>query len=275
MLSKTSGLVLSFLVGLLVSTGSASGPGRIAFASTLDGDLHWIAPDGSAAHRLARGVDPAWSPDGRKLVFVRAHDLYVMDADGSHVRRLTRDRRSASPAWSPDGKTIAFVRGTGINVFRLGGGPARRITNPGGQDRSPAWSPDGRTIVFARFSEALEHTIGDNYELWTVRPDGSRGTRLTLNFLDDEEPAWSPDGRLIAFTRYGDVWTMRRDGKGARRLTRGPANDREPAWSPDSRRIAFVSDRAGADALYVMSTDGSGRRRIPHTEGAADPAWAR
>lgn len=152
------------------------------------------------------------------------------------------------------------------------GGITRRVAGKGGEDRSPAWSPDGRWILFSRLSEALEHTRGDNWEFFLVRPDGSGQHRLTDNFLDDEQPAWSPDGSRIAISRDRDIWALGSDGGALRRLTRGPADDGEPAWSPDGRRLVFSSDRGGGGALWIVEADGSRLRRVPGTEGASGPS---
>jgi TolB protein len=108
--------------------------------------------------------EPSWSPDGDRIAFTRAFsidtsDVYVVDADGSNLRRLTRRSRrspgSNSPAWSPDGSVIAFVRwpdqhndlytGAEIYLVDAAGGRPRRVTSsppdsPG--DFGPAWSPD-------------------------------------------------------------------------------------------------------------------------------------
>ena len=85
-------------------------------------------------------------------------------------------------------------------------------------------------------------------------------------------PAWSPDGRKIAFGGDGEIYVMNADGRGLRRLTRNPASDGSPAWSPDGRRIAFGSERDGNLEVYVMNTDGSGQRnltRSPWNEGSS------
>ena len=82
------------------------------------------------------------------------------------------------------------------------------------------------------------------------------------------DPAWSPDGRKIAFLNGRDgnseVYVMNANGSGQRNLTRNPGNDADPAWSPDGRKIAFVSNRDGNDEIYVMNADGSGQRRLAH-----------
>ncbi len=97
---------------------------------------------------------PVWSPDGRRIAFLSRPDgnkaLYVMNADGSGQRRLTRDAsNSATPAWSPDGRTLAFesVRNgiNGVYAVNADGSGQRRLARSG---HAPAWSPDGRTIAF-------------------------------------------------------------------------------------------------------------------------------
>ena len=103
-------------------------------------------------------------------------------------------------------------------------------------------------------------------DIYVMNADGSGTRRLTHNARYNAEPAWSPDGRKIAFrsTRNGnrDIYVMNADGSGKRNLTRNPAQDGSPSWSPDGRRIAFISDRDGRLEAHVMNADGSGQRSL-------------
>jgi TolB protein len=100
-----------------------------------------------------------------------------------------------------------------------------------------------------------------------VKADGSRLRKLTPKVGEAyRDPAWSPDGRKIAFvsdrTGNSEVYVMNADGTGQRNLTRNPAFDADPTWSPDARKIAFASNRDGKYGVYVMNADGSGQRRV-------------
>jgi hypothetical protein len=126
-------------------------------------DIYTVRADGSHLHRVTRlgdATDPAWAPDGKRIVFatIRYGDLFVMSADGRRQRQLTRAPPGfidVDPTWSPDGGRIAFARRNDssgdVFVIEVGGSRSRRITN-GGDCASPAWSPNGRRILFsARF----------------------------------------------------------------------------------------------------------------------------
>ena len=94
--------------------------------------------------------------------------------------------------------------------------------------------------------------------------------RLTYDAKRDQSPAWSPDGRRIAFASNGDIYVMDADGGNQRRLTTGGVNDGVPSWSPDGCRIAFASERTKILGIYVMNIDGS-ETPVPEPEMPTDP----
>jgi TolB protein len=255
---------------------------RIAFES--DG-VYSVNADGSGQRRLARnGHAPAWSPDGRTIAFVSGSKIYLMNADGSEHRPLTRPLTAGkrSLAWSPDGRKLAFLNDEDcrhqfcFNLYVVGsdGSGLRNLTSKlaTGHGKDPGavsdsdWSPDGQKLAFAPLNAYLGAPI------YVVKADGSGLRRLTRAL--DADPTWSPDGRKLAFVRDRDgnseVYVMNANGSGQRNLTRNPAFDADPAWSPDGRSIAFRSTRDGNTEVYIMNADGSGQRnltRSPANEG--------
>ena len=248
---------------------------RIAFVSRRDGnaEVYVMNADGSGKRNLTRDRAsdddyPTWSHDGRKLAFlrVRVHSrtvqLYVMNADGSGLRRLTHPLLGTPRlVWSPDGRTIY----SGRYLVSTDGSGSRMLPYV---QLTPVWSPDGRRIAFTspRGRTGPVPRSGAPTDIYVMNADGSGTRRLTHNAGYNAEPAWSPDGRKIAFrsTRDGnrEIYVMNADGSNQRNLTRNPAKDVRPSWSPDGRRIAFVSDRDGRLEAHVMNADGSGQRRL-------------
>jgi TolB protein len=113
---------------------------------------------------------------------------------------------------------------------------------------------------------------------YLMRPDGTRVRRLTRDRSCYGGPAWSPDGRWLAFARYlgkPGIWTMNVNGSGLRPLTRGEL-DTAPTWSPDGSTIAFARETGSGAAIWLVDVNGSNQRQLTTPRGAGDfqPDWS-
>jgi TolB protein len=185
-------------------------------------------------------ADPTWSPDGRRIAFVRRDAfgvafLYTMNADGSGLRFLLEAGDLCCPEWSPTGRRIAIALDSNIVVVDPRG-KGRRLVTGADINSSPTWSPDGRWIAFSSDRSDEDDDEGDA-DIFVVAATGGPARQLTDNDDEDLWPDWSPDGRLIAFSR-GDlfelessIYVMGQDGKNERRLPL-PAPAAMPSWQP-------------------------------------------
>lgn len=266
---------------------------KIAFAAYNDAEgvyaIYVVQADGDGlTHVVGEASQPAFSPDGQKIVFHSWREnrlgIQVVSAEGGEMTDaiVGTHTEDSAPSWSRDGVKIAFASnkeidrkwriyvgwfvGTGEPVeLRLG--------------ESPDWSPKGDKIVYRGCDER-----GDNCGLYIMDENGANPTQLT-NDVSDNAPAWSPNGSQVAFMSARDgnweIYVVDLANPEPRRLTMNPANDGLPTWSPDGRRIAFLSDRGGVWAIHLMNPDGSDQRQLVPTGGtykdwlSEQISWAR
>jgi Tol biopolymer transport system component len=244
---------------------------------TLDEDqdeleIYVMNADGSEPRRLTSDhildATPEWSPDGDRIAFAHMPGfgksnadgvIVVMDAAGNGRVEITSHPDDPDtvfdsyPAWSPDGGLIAFTRVTytaddgpssiepEVATFTVdpSGGGERLLLEDAAQAR---WSPDGTMIAFTslrdRNGETCFQECSPSGEIYVARADGSGLRRLTTSEADDRSPAWSPDGRSVAFVsdrsnrdeHENEIWVVDVDGGETRRVTTNDVWDLDPAW---------------------------------------------
>jgi Tol biopolymer transport system component len=249
----TAGLLATSALAFAPVPANAPNEEKIAF-TTVSREGKSIAsvaialmnPDGSQRTTLTKGdameMDPALSPDGKRIVFVtigredQKSELWVMKADGSDRKQLADNK----------GKGIAF---------------------------SPCWSPNGRKIAYSRMViDGGDPPAGG--DLMVIDADGKNVMLLANGIM----PAWSPDGKKILYTviqKAGDfeprLRVMDSDGKNARELLKGRAM--MGAWSPDGKRIVYTGSEEGQRAnphVFVCNADGTEPKQLTKENGMGE-----
>ena len=205
-----------------------------------------------------------WSRDGRWLTFgaggfflgrsSQPAEIMIMKADGSEVRAVTSGRGNAGfPSWSPDGSEIVYrywtenERGEGLRIVDVATSRSRMLTTE--YDTLPFWSPKGDVIMFTRYATDDRFPY-DEFDIYTIRPDGTDLKRLTDAEGNDAHSLWSPDGNSILFSSsrfgykdesplvinqpqpYAELFIMNADGSNQRPLTDNQYEEGTPAWLP-------------------------------------------
>lgn len=202
-------------------------------------------------------------------------EIYLMDYDGHHVQRLTRNGSiNLDPDFSPSGREIIYTsyRRGNPDLYRreLFTGAEAVVSARQGLNVTGAWSPDGKQI-------ALTLSKDGNSEIYLIARDGKIIKRLTHTSAIEVSPAWSPDGKQLAFVsdRLGkpQIFIMNADGSGVRRLTTNGAYNVSPRWSPRGDQIAYCRQEGGFQ-IYTISPDGSNDTRLTTLGSNEHPRWS-
>jgi len=253
------------------------------------GPFRAAAPQADAvkAGGVAPLYDPGISPDGSEIAFVSGGDIWTVSAAGGAAHLLISHPATESrPVYSPDGKQLAFVStrtgGGDIYIFTFATGEVRRLTFDDAPEVLNAWSRDGRWIYFSTGS----HDISGQNDVYRISADG--GTPMPVcadRYTNEFFAAPAPDGNTVAITARGTAssqWWRKGHSHldqsqielchaGAtptyEPVTDGQAKELWPMWSPDGKNLYYVSDRSGAENIWVKPQGGAAREVTHFKDG--------
>ncbi len=249
-------------------------------------EVNMMDYDGHDARALTRdgsiALFPALSLDGKWLAYVSYRsgnpNIVVRSDDGLIIGSTQFKGTTTSPAVSPDGRIVfaSSKDGDSMDLYTANrdGSNARRLTRTrNAVNISPRWNPKtGREIAFISDRGGLP-------QIYLIGADGTNERPLLSIGGHMDSPAWSPDGRFIAFTWDGggggpyNIYLLDVASGQLLQLTRESRNE-NPSWSPDSRHIAFQSNRSGRWEIWAMHINGSGPRQLTRT-GGRSPSWSK
>jgi Tol biopolymer transport system component len=265
-----------------------SRPAVPASAKQLEGEVAYkcgdyicqMRPDGTGKRTLTATFpewDAAWSPNGRRLAFRGYYglgdgdyDLYLVDAKGCQLTRLTHGLNGTNPSWSPTGHQIAFAAAgaVGIDVINANGTGFHHLTTDTSayEDDFPAWSASNR-IAFVR-----TRTRTSQGEIYTMSGNGSGVAPLTHGGPGFGQPSWSRDGKSIAFVAGPDaaggppgtsavIDVANADGTGTHTVSPSSWTSYNPTWTPGGK-IVFLARRGTRISAYIVNADGTGVREL-------------
>jgi len=260
---------------------------RIATAATA-----FLSVVGAIGIAFAAPAEAAWLGNNGKIVFFKAGgsqsaptaQIYSMDSNGQNQTNLSAagggaDQLDIQPSVSPDGKRIAFVRAdlatlsAQIWVMKIDGSHQTNISNDAAlaNESGPAWTEDGSQILFVK--QAPGDFPGAGGSIWIRRANGKGTARELTTGPNDANPAMSPDGDLLAFSRPvggpRHLFVMKADGNGTPTdLGQGA----KPDWSPDSRRIVY--GQAGPGPIMVVTVSHPSQKETLTGPFNEAPAWS-
>src|SRR5215469_14273935 len=280
---------------LVISNKDSPKEPAALFVVAIDtGEKRRLSSPPPAVSAMSGDSNPAFSPDGRTLAFVRMSDLrtelYLLPVSGA-LQPLGEARqipllKGWAPAWTEDGHEIVYLE-PGQGLWRIG------VSGPDSRSAEPARLPFGDDAWYPAISRrghrlAYSNTSFHSSSIWRMAApsdpsirDGTRVGSFNRSLISstqrDGAPQFSPDGKRIAFVsnRSGhlEIWVCNSDGSSPVQLTSLGATT--PRWSPDGRRIAFDSDAAGEFDIWVIDADGGKPVRMTtHPANDGDPSWS-
>jgi TolB protein len=282
-----------FAADIIAQLGGTSLLGtKIYFVSNRTGHKEiWVMdPDGSNQRQISRfnslSIEPAVSPDGTKIAFTsfaRGNPaIFSLSTDAG--RRLPFYNQVASmnatPDFTPDGKQLLYASTASgwaqIYSANLDGSNLRRISNTRALEVEPKVNPKtGTDLVFVSGRSGPQ-------QIYRMNMDGADVQRLSNGEGEASNPAWHPNGQILAFawtrgfaTGNFNIFVMDVATRNFNQLTYGAGRNENPTWAPDGRRLAFMSTRTGSEQIWTMLADGTQLKQLTTAGKNWSPVWAK